>query len=328
MALIKCSECGKEISDKSKKCIYCGAKFRKSHINKKRITKSIFTIMSIILLIIVCIFCILLLGNLKIIGLYLSSCGTPMSEYTLFNIIIFISILLQILILFKNCKIKSHIIIKMFSIVSILIGTISMTIYFTNYLEAYKYDFDVSIKTIVEKGNYSIEAAKIISSKIDEVIYPYSCYSIPIEDIYTEGNNEQIFIFNDTYEEINFSLTLEISNEKIKNMYWNFKNEAKIYLYKNYEKTDNVYYYAKVLQYTSGSENCISCTYLKTQIEDSVRDKLNLSLTDIITFNSLNYDNNIDSFYYNIGINNENNIIKAYLKNKDNHELDYYIIEE
>lgn len=24
MALIKCSECGKEISDKSKKCIYCG----------------------------------------------------------------------------------------------------------------------------------------------------------------------------------------------------------------------------------------------------------------------------------------------------------------
>ena len=29
MALIKCQECGKEISDTSKRCIHCGAKIKK-----------------------------------------------------------------------------------------------------------------------------------------------------------------------------------------------------------------------------------------------------------------------------------------------------------
>lgn len=33
MALIKCSECGKEISDKATKCIYCGAQFAKKDSN-------------------------------------------------------------------------------------------------------------------------------------------------------------------------------------------------------------------------------------------------------------------------------------------------------
>ena len=29
MALIKCSKCGKEVSDKSQKCIHCGTKIKK-----------------------------------------------------------------------------------------------------------------------------------------------------------------------------------------------------------------------------------------------------------------------------------------------------------
>ena len=41
MALIKCFECGKEISDTSKKCIHCGAKIKKVKIKKnKEVNKS------------------------------------------------------------------------------------------------------------------------------------------------------------------------------------------------------------------------------------------------------------------------------------------------
>lgn len=41
MALIKCSECGKEISDKTKKCIHCGNKIKK---NKKKINQNLLII--------------------------------------------------------------------------------------------------------------------------------------------------------------------------------------------------------------------------------------------------------------------------------------------
>lgn len=37
MAIIKCSECGKEISDKAKKCIHCGYKIKRNNKNNKAI---------------------------------------------------------------------------------------------------------------------------------------------------------------------------------------------------------------------------------------------------------------------------------------------------
>lgn len=49
MALIKCKECGKEISDTSKICVHCGAKTEMAKKNKKKIV----IITSIIILLIV-----------------------------------------------------------------------------------------------------------------------------------------------------------------------------------------------------------------------------------------------------------------------------------
>ena len=48
MALIKCSECGKEISDTTKKCIHCGAKIKKER--KKLSKKKKLIILSIVIL--------------------------------------------------------------------------------------------------------------------------------------------------------------------------------------------------------------------------------------------------------------------------------------
>ena len=36
VALIKCQECGKEISDTSKRCIHCGAKIKKVKLKKEK----------------------------------------------------------------------------------------------------------------------------------------------------------------------------------------------------------------------------------------------------------------------------------------------------
>lgn len=41
MALIKCKECGKEISDTIKKCIHCGAKINKNTSNMKKENKKL-----------------------------------------------------------------------------------------------------------------------------------------------------------------------------------------------------------------------------------------------------------------------------------------------
>ena len=35
MALIKCRECGKEVSDKAKKCVHCGCPIEKENIDSK-----------------------------------------------------------------------------------------------------------------------------------------------------------------------------------------------------------------------------------------------------------------------------------------------------
>ena len=53
MALIKCQECGKEISDTSKKCIHCGAKIKKEKNEeiKKNKKKTILIILSVFLFI-------------------------------------------------------------------------------------------------------------------------------------------------------------------------------------------------------------------------------------------------------------------------------------
>ena len=52
MALIKCKECGKEISDTSKKCIHCGVKIKKEKSKKSSKNKKKIIIIGIILLIV------------------------------------------------------------------------------------------------------------------------------------------------------------------------------------------------------------------------------------------------------------------------------------
>lgn len=52
MALIKCPECGKEISDKAEKCICCGHYFTKPKSISKTL-KAAITIVSVILILII-----------------------------------------------------------------------------------------------------------------------------------------------------------------------------------------------------------------------------------------------------------------------------------
>lgn len=54
MALIKCPECGKEISDKAKKCIYCGFVLKKGTLGKRKIKYMAFASV-VILALVVCI---------------------------------------------------------------------------------------------------------------------------------------------------------------------------------------------------------------------------------------------------------------------------------
>ena len=39
MALIKCPECGKEISDTCESCVHCGYKLKKGNVNKPQVRR-------------------------------------------------------------------------------------------------------------------------------------------------------------------------------------------------------------------------------------------------------------------------------------------------
>lgn len=55
MALIKCPECGKEVSDKAKSCISCGYPLDNSVAKKKVVKKSVLIVLSVVVIIGLCI---------------------------------------------------------------------------------------------------------------------------------------------------------------------------------------------------------------------------------------------------------------------------------
>lgn len=59
MALIKCKECGREISDTAKICVHCGAKTEKAKAKSKKI------IITTIIIIIIFFLIILLISKIK-----------------------------------------------------------------------------------------------------------------------------------------------------------------------------------------------------------------------------------------------------------------------
>lgn len=70
MALIKCKECGKEISNTSKVCVHCGAKTEKE-IQRNKDTKQTIKVCSIFIIII----------GIIAISIYLINANSPIAQY-------------------------------------------------------------------------------------------------------------------------------------------------------------------------------------------------------------------------------------------------------
>lgn len=81
MALIKCSECGKEISDKAKKCPYCGYDYNKSKIHKNSI------IVIVIIIILTISFLIIFQSNITLQenGVYSNEYDKNRSTLNIYN---------------------------------------------------------------------------------------------------------------------------------------------------------------------------------------------------------------------------------------------------
>lgn len=81
MALIKCSECGKEISDKAKKCPHCGYDYNKSKIHKNSI------IVIVIIIILTISFLIIFQSNITLQenGVYSNEYDKNRSTLNIYN---------------------------------------------------------------------------------------------------------------------------------------------------------------------------------------------------------------------------------------------------
>ena len=347
MALIKCSECGKEINDKLKECPYCGKKNNLMLCGKceKEISKKAKK----------CPYCGIKIKNLKILlpltifliviaiilAFFLIARST--SDYYFYNYdyyykdyllqgkimlsINFIIIAISIFIIFKLFKNKESILSKILIFICVGITFISSGIYMSKYLYAKKFDFDNCIKELVD-NNFKIEQAKKIKNELYDIMF----YDIQISnDEYTknemridlENYNSDYMIFNVDfgYGKQNFKLYIKINDDKIENIYWQFNDDINLFYYKDYKENKNKNYY---LQAYMG--------LIEEDIKEDIKEKLKAPTSAIFGEFELYYVSDDDVFYYLVDVNSQNSFgamvrtkFRIDLINTNTNEVDYTI---
>lgn len=337
MALITCKNCGNQISNQTKNCIHCGHPVKEeekiyckecnNEIPKEtkqcpfcgiKIKKLKFILpITIILTIIEIIIAIPLIGFTTNDD-YFYKTTSYFEEYLFTGLaLIFINIIIaifSIILMTKLIKNKEHIIKKILLSICIVITLISSTIYLNKFSYATYLNYDISIKTLINNG-YTIEESKEIAKELHDIMFAniernyyvkYDKYINIVEINDTPNDNYKEFVLTEAYEAYSpssFSLYVLITNNKIKNIYWNFNDSIKIYFYENYQKNTNIDYYTKVYaNYYIDDFNYI----LNKSIQNDIKSVLKAPSTATIYPPRLSYNSNSDTFYYTVDVDSQN----------------------
>lgn len=144
MALIKCSECGQEISDSAQMCPHCGIERRKTKVEKKNIN-----VIDILLIIVISLFSLVQLRN----------CYYCFQNLTLSNTLAFLYYIVCIAFLwltFISLK-KDNTVFKILS--GICLGLLSI-LYIAEYIAYYVIDFEFEL-SILKYAIYSFVTSVI-----------------------------------------------------------------------------------------------------------------------------------------------------------------------
>lgn len=293
-----CTECNKEISKKAKICPYCGYKLRKG-------CGKVTTIVLIILLIIISITSIPFIGYASNEYYLYDYDWYNFSDYLLLQNIFSVLILVLTIVFIIFCilffKNKDKLVKKIFCILGIIIGLFDLCFYIPKRLYARSLDYDGSIKTIVDLG-YSKDTASEIRNNILDGIFSYHKEDFDVHYVIyyaREENGKYILtIIDDSSTEGAFPLSIKITNNKLKEAYWDYNNDFKFYFFKDYEKTSKIEYYSKVY---------LAYHYIpKYKLKEEMKEMLKSPGTAQFGEFSIRYNDNNDTFYYLIDVDAQN----------------------
>ena len=293
-----CTECNKEISKKAKICPYCGYKLRKG-------CGKVTTIVLIILLIIISITSIPFIGYASNEYYLYDYDWYNFSDYLLLQNIFSVLILVLTIVFIIFCilffKNKDKLVKKIFCILGIIIGLFDLCFYIPKRLYARSLDYDGSIKTIVDLG-YSKDTASEIRNNILDGIFSYHKEDFDVHYVIyyaREENGKYILtIIDDSSTEGAFPLSIKITNNKLKEAYWDYNNDFKFYFFKDYEKTSKIEYYSKVY---------LAYHYIpEYKLKEEMKEMLKSPGTAQFGEFSIRYNDNNDTFYYLIDVDAQN----------------------
>ena len=319
-----CTECNKEISKKAKICPYCGYKLRKG-------SGKVTTIVLIILLIIISIISIPFIGYASNEYYLYDYDWYNFSDYLLLQNIFSVLILVLTIVFIIFCilffKNKDKLVKKIFCILGIIIGLFDLCFYIPKRLYARSLDYDGSIKTIVDLG-YSKDTASEIRNNILDGIFSYHKEDFDVHYVIyyaREENGKYILtIIDDSSTEGAFPLSIKITNNKLKEAYWDYNNDFKFYFFKDYEKTSKIEYYSKVY---------LAYHYIpEYKLKEEMKEMLKSPGTAQFGEFSIRYNDNNDTFYYLIDVDAQNTFggmmrgtFRIDLKYSKGKDLDYKI---
>ena len=293
-----CTECNKEISKKAKICPYCGYKLRKG-------CGKVTTIVLIILLIIISITSIPFIGYASNEYYLYDYDWYNFSDYLLLQNIFSVLILVLTIVFIIFCilffKNKDKLVKKIFCILGIIIGLFDLCFYIPKRLYARSLDYDGSIKTIVDLG-YSKDTSSEIRNNILDGIFSYHKEDFDVHYVIyyaREENGKYILtIIDDSSTEGAFPLSIKITNNKLKEAYWDYNNDFKFYFFKDYEKTSKIEYYSKVY---------LAYHYIpEYKLKEEMKEMLKSPGTAQFGEFSIRYNDNNDTFYYLIDVDAQN----------------------
>lgn len=319
-----CTECNKEISKKAKICPYCGYKLRKG-------CGKVTTIVLIILLIIISITSIPFIGYASNEYYLYDYDWYNFSDYLLLQNIFSVLILVLTIVFIIFCilffKNKDKLVKKIFCILGIIIGLFDLCFYIPKRLYARSLDYDGSIKTIVDLG-YSKDTSSEIRNNILDGIFSYHKEDFDVHYVIyyaREENGKYILtIIDDSSTEGAFPLSIKITNNKLKEAYWDYNNDFKFYFFKDYEKTSKIEYYSKVY---------LAYHYIpEYKLKEEMKEMLKSPGTAQFGEFSIRYNDNNDTFYYLIDVDAQNTFggmmrgtFRIDLKYSKGKDLDYKI---
>lgn len=319
-----CTECNKEISKKAKICPYCGYKLRKG-------SGKVTTIVLIILLIIISIISIPFIGYVSneyyLYDYDWYNFGDYLLLQNIFSVLILVLTIVFIIFCILFFKNKDKLVKKIFCILGIIIGLFDLWFYIPKRLYARSLDYDGSIKTIVDLG-YSKDTASEIRNNILDGIFSYHKEDFDVHYVIyyaREENGKYILtIIDDSSTEGAFPLSIKITNNKLKEAYWDYNNDFKFYFFKDYEKTSKIEYYSKVY---------LAYHYIpEYKLKEEMKEMLKSPGTAQFGEFSIRYNDNNDTFYYLIDVDAQNTFggmmrgtFRIDLKYSKGKDLDYKI---